>query len=199
MSEPADEPDGPSVDLPEPEEVFDLSGGLLDVPTDATQEVKLDWETDAPSVPGPGQFGVPLHEVQPVSPFGAPLPANAPLGAEDKASGRFADAVSPPPITAAAPTGPRAPAAGQHNWVPRGPRNLGGRVSALAISPADPRTMYAGAASGGVFKTIDGGESWFPLPFWHDAPSLAIGAIGICHDHPLTVYVATGEVKTGGN
>ena len=59
--------------------------------------------------------------------------------------------------------------------------------------------MYAGAASGGVFKTTDGGETWFPLPFWHDAPSLAIGAIGICRDHPLTVYVATGEVKTGGS
>ena len=56
--------------------------------------------------------------------------------------------------------------------------------------------MYAGAASGGVYKTIDTGESWFPL--WHDAPSLAVGAIGICRGTPLTVYVATGEPRTGG-
>lgn len=93
-------------------------------------------------------------------------------------------------------TGDRAPVSGAHNWVPTGPRNVGGRVSALAIHPTNPRIMYAGAASGGVHKTIDGGETWFPL--WHEQASLAVGGISICTDHPDTVWVATGEPQTGG-
>ena len=40
---------------------------------------------------------------------------------------------------------------------------------ALAIHPTDPLIMYAGAASGGVYKTIDGGETLVPAAFWHDA------------------------------
>jgi len=84
----------------------------------------------------------------------------------------------------------------RHNWIPTGPRNVGGRVRALAIHPANPLIMYAGPASGGVHKSVDGGETWFPL--WHDEPSLAVGAIGICRDTPATVYAATGEVRTGG-
>src|SRR5918999_4961220 len=44
-----------------------------------------------------------------------------------------------------------------------GPSNgpLGGDVSALAVDPRNPRTIYAGAESGaGVFKSTDGGRSW---------------------------------------
>jgi photosystem II stability/assembly factor-like uncharacterized protein len=89
-------------------------------------------------------------------------------------------------------------AGARHNWIPTGPRNVGGRITALAVHPTGASTIYAGAASGGVFRTTDYGESWSVLPFWNDAPSLAIGAIGICRDHPETIYVATGEIQTGG-
>jgi photosystem II stability/assembly factor-like uncharacterized protein len=82
------------------------------------------------------------------------------------------------------------------NWIPTGPRNITGRVRALAVHPNDPTIMYAGAASGGVFKSIDGGETW--APSWTDAASLSIAGISICHDHPEVVWVATGEVRTGG-
>ncbi len=85
-------------------------------------------------------------------------------------------------------------AGAKHNWIPCGPRNVGGRVTALAIHPTDPSIMYAGPAAGGVFKSLDGGESWFPL--FHDEPSLSIGAIDICRDHPDVVWVATGEGNT---
>src|SRR5690606_26061769 len=44
---------------------------------------------------------------------------------------------------------------GQHNWIPTGPRNVGGRVRALAVDPNDPNILYAGPASGGVHKSLD--------------------------------------------
>ena len=82
------------------------------------------------------------------------------------------------------------------NWVPTGPRNITGRVRAHAVHPTDPTVMYAGAASGGIFKSVDGGDTW--APSWTDAASQSIAAIGICRDHPEVVWVATGEIRTGG-
>ncbi len=91
-------------------------------------------------------------------------------------------------------------AGARHNWIPRGPRNVGGRVRCLAVDPNDPRVIYAGPASGGVYKSMDGGETWFPL--WHDEPSLSMAAIGICPGPAgapsNVVWVATGESSTGG-
>ncbi len=48
-------------------------------------------------------------------------------------------------------------------WYSIGPRNVNGRVKALAVHPADPNTVYAGAASGGVWKSSDGGQTWDSL------------------------------------
>ena len=90
----------------------------------------------------------------------------------------------------------RQPLADQHNWIPTGPRNVGGRVRTLALHPTDPNILYAGPASGGVYKSADGGETWFPL--WHDEPSLAMGSIAIARSSPDRVYVGTGEIQTGG-
>ncbi len=47
-------------------------------------------------------------------------------------------------------------------YVNRGPSNLGGRTRALVIDISDPtgNTMLAGAVSGGVFRTTNGGQSW---------------------------------------
>src|SRR5713101_1680331 len=35
-----------------------------------------------------------------------------------------------------------------------------GRVSALAVDPANSNTLYAGGADGGVWKTVNGGGDW---------------------------------------
>ena len=85
---------------------------------------------------------------------------------------------------------------GQHNWIPIGPRNVGGRVTCLAVDPTDSSIMYAGAASGGVFKSVDGGDSWFPL--WHGEASLALGGIAVSPSAPQTVWAATGQLRPGG-
>jgi len=109
------------------------------------------------------------------------------------------ESVDRPGVAETVGAGGRAAVTGAHNWVPIGPRNVGGRVRCIAVdqSPAgDQRVMYAGPASGGIFKTIDAGETWFPL--WHDEPSLSMGAIAIAPSDPATVWAGTGESSTGG-
>jgi hypothetical protein len=97
---------------------------------------------------------------------------------------------------AAAPVGSRTAVRGQHNWVSIGPRNVGGRVRAIAVEPGDPTIMYAAPASGGVFKSADGGDSWFPL--WHDEPSLSMAALAISPSNQAVVWAGTGETRAGG-
>ena len=46
------------------------------------------------------------------------------------------------------------------NWVHRGPYNVGGRTRALAIDILDENILFAGGASGGMFRSTDGGQSW---------------------------------------
>ena len=36
----------------------------------------------------------------------------------------------------------------------------GGTFRSLVVGPQDPRTLYAGARTAGVFKSIDGGANW---------------------------------------
>ncbi|HEY5981717.1 MAG TPA: hypothetical protein VIT41_18985, partial [Microlunatus sp.] len=97
---------------------------------------------------------------------------------------------------AAAPAGPRTAVRGQHNWVSIGPRNVGGRIRAIAVEPGDPKIMYAAPASGGVFTSVDGGDSWFPL--WHDEPSLSMAALAISPSNQAVVWAGTGETQAGG-
>ena len=68
---------------------------------------------------------------------------------------------------------------------------VSGRVRALAIHPTDPLTVYMGAASGGIWKTTNGGTSWDDIG--RDLASLTYGAIAIDPMHPDTVYAGSGE------
>lgn len=74
-----------------------------------------------------------------------------------------------------------------------GPAAAGGRVAAVAGIPGDPRIYYVGAASGGVFKTTDGGLSWKPI-FEHEATA-SIGALALAPGNPNLVWVGTGEAN----
>ena len=53
-----------------------------------------------------------------------------------------------------------------------------------------PRIIYAGSASGGLWKTTNGGVIFKPI---FDKYNQSIGAITIDQDHPDTVWVGTGE------
>jgi photosystem II stability/assembly factor-like uncharacterized protein len=83
------------------------------------------------------------------------------------------------------------------SWTLAGPTNIGGRITALGIHPAHPNTIYAGAATGGVWKSTDGGVDWDPI--FDENPSLPIGAITIDPTDPDLVYVGTGEANASGD
>lgn len=74
---------------------------------------------------------------------------------------------------------------------------LGNRVSAVAGVAGDPRTYYAGAASGGVWKTIDGGTHWTPI--FDDQPAQSIGSLAIAPSDPNIVWAGTGEAHIRSN
>ncbi len=77
----------------------------------------------------------------------------------------------------------------QLKWRHIGPE--GNRVSAVAGVPGDPLVYYAGAASGGVWKTVDGGTRWQPI--FDAQPVQSIGAIAVAPSDPSVVWVGTGE------
>ncbi len=49
------------------------------------------------------------------------------------------------------------------DWTSRGPANIGGRTRAFAIDVTDENTMLAGSVSGGVWKSIDAGATWYKV------------------------------------
>lgn len=67
----------------------------------------------------------------------------------------------------------------------------GNRTSAVVGVPGDPNTYYVGAASGGVWKSVDGGSHWKPI--FDDQPAQSIGAIAIAPSDPNVIWVGTGE------
>jgi photosystem II stability/assembly factor-like uncharacterized protein len=79
------------------------------------------------------------------------------------------------------------------DWVEEGPTNIGARVTDLAIHPTNPDIVYAAHASSGVFKTVDGGATWYPIT--DDLPVLTIGAIALDPENQDVVYVGTGEAN----
>lgn len=83
-----------------------------------------------------------------------------------------------------------------NSWVQEGPGNIGGRFNCLAMSPTDQNIIYAGAANGGIFKTIDGGANWTPI--FDDFAYLAIGEIQLDPNDENTVFVGTGDRDFGG-
>ena len=68
-----------------------------------------------------------------------------------------------------------------------------GRTVALAVHPTNPDIVYAGAAQGGVYRSLNGGASWTPL--LDDALTLSIGSIAIAPSDPSTVFIGTGETS----
>lgn len=81
-------------------------------------------------------------------------------------------------------------------WEFAGPVNVGGRITDLEMPVNDMQTIYAGAASGGIFKSTDQGLSWTPI--FDEAASLSIGDMALAPSDPNILYVGTGEANAGG-
>ena len=72
-----------------------------------------------------------------------------------------------------------------------GPAAMSGRITAIDAVVANPDIIYAGAASGGVWKTENGGTTWTSI--FDENPIINIGAIAIQQSNPSVVWVGTGE------
>ena len=84
----------------------------------------------------------------------------------------------------------------QQSWKFAGSVNIGGRITDIEMHASDQQTIYAGSATGGVFKSTNAGTSWFPI--FDKALSLSIGDIAIAPSDPKILYVGTGEANGGG-
>ena len=71
-----------------------------------------------------------------------------------------------------------------------GPAVMSGRIAAIDAVPADPPILYVGSASGGLWKSDDGGTTFEPV---FDDHSMSIGAVRVDPSDPDTVWVGTGE------
>jgi len=79
-------------------------------------------------------------------------------------------------------------------WINIGPINGAGRASCVAPHPNLTGVILQGAASGGVWKTLDGGTTWYPTT--DDLSDLSIGAIAWAPSDADVAYVGTGEGDT---
>ncbi|HKD12746.1 MAG TPA: PKD domain-containing protein [Thermoanaerobaculia bacterium] len=120
--------------------------------------------------------------------------------------------VDPAMRPAASGSGPRAQGRftfGGTRWESIGPRpiqsvalsnqswgNVSGRVSAVAVDPADESTLLLASATGGIWKSTDAGAHWRPVS--DTTASLATSHICYAASNPAIVYAATGEVDNAG-
>jgi photosystem II stability/assembly factor-like uncharacterized protein len=126
-------------------------------------------------------------ELQRAFPF-AQVPPGALQQARQEVERRFPELLAPDRAQAAEP--------GEHVWQPIGPSRIesvdAGRLVAIAIDPRDTRVLYVGGAQGGVWKSMDAGQSWRALG--DGECSLAMGSIALDPANPDIVYAGTGEL-----
>ena len=96
-----------------------------------------------------------------------------------------------PPTPASPQQAPDPAAYTALRWRHIGPE--GNRFSAAAGIPGNPHTYYVGAASGGIYKTTDGGVHWDAI--FDDQPVQSIGSLGVAASDPNIVWAGTGEGK----
>lgn len=78
-------------------------------------------------------------------------------------------------------------------WRNIGPANMAGRVADIEGIPGNPNILYVGSASGGVWKTVNGGTTWKPI--FDQQPTMSIGDLALEPGNPDVIYVGTGEAN----
>jgi len=78
-------------------------------------------------------------------------------------------------------------------WREIGPANPGGRITDIEGVESNPSIIYAGAATGGIWKTTNAGTTWEPI--FDDQPNASIGDLAVSLSNPDIIYVGTGEAN----
>lgn len=79
-------------------------------------------------------------------------------------------------------------------WIPAGPTNIEGRITSLAIHPANPQIVYAATSNGGLWKSTNFCQSWVSV--FDNQNTSSIGAIAIDPLNGEIIYCATGEANS---
>lgn len=86
------------------------------------------------------------------------------------------------------------------SWSSAGPVDVGiftgrlpgtGRLNAIAVDPNNSDIWYVGAPAGGIWKSIDAGNTWENL--FDDFPQIGVSGIAIDQNDSNTLYIATGD------
>ena len=86
---------------------------------------------------------------------------------------------------------------GSYQWRNIGPVR-GGRSLSCIGSPGRPNEYYFGATGGGLWKTTDGGNTWFPVTDGKITSS-SVGAVAVAETNPDVVYIGGGETQLRGS
>jgi hypothetical protein len=86
------------------------------------------------------------------------------------------------------------------NWTALGPTSMAtnsynpglGRVNVVATDPADSSIIYIGAPAGGLWKSVDFGNTW-QQPTTDELPSIGVSSIVIDHTNSQIIYIGTGD------
>jgi len=79
------------------------------------------------------------------------------------------------------------------NMNPRniGPGGMSGRVTSIDVVLSNPDIIYAGTASGGLWKSTSGGIKWTPI--FDNEITASVGAVAVQQSNPDVIWVGTGE------
>jgi photosystem II stability/assembly factor-like uncharacterized protein len=79
-------------------------------------------------------------------------------------------------------------------WRSIGPANMGGRTADIEGIPGDPSRVYVATASGGLWKTTNGGVTWRAI--FERQPTFSLGDIAVDPRNPDVIWAGTGEANT---
>lgn len=83
------------------------------------------------------------------------------------------------------------------HWVKRGPANIGGRTRIVAMDMRNEKILMAGAASGGIWHSHDGGASWYQVDINNENPNITTLIQDQRIGHQDEWYAGTGELYGG--
>ena len=72
-----------------------------------------------------------------------------------------------------------------------GPAIMGGRIADVEGVPGDPNVVYVASASGGLWKTTNGGVTWKPI--FERQGTISLGDIALAPSNPEVIWAGTGE------